>query len=162
MARTITRTAAVATDRTHGNRRMCLLAGVLLMVLGIAALVSHSLLLGIPGLGALGAGMLIVAVAVWRSVPRIVGAVLAVALVVLAAAPWLPWLNDHLLSWLERSAVPFLFREKWAWPIVFLLLLLPAVTSVIRLAVLRKPRQRSGRGVGSGSRRRLTRTAPSR
>ncbi len=77
IARTITRTAWVATDRTHGNRRLTLLAGVLLMVLGVAALVSHSLLLGLPGLAALGAGMLVVAVATWRSVPRIVGAVLA-------------------------------------------------------------------------------------
>jgi patatin-related protein len=161
IARTITRTAAVATDRTHGNRRLCLLAGVLLMVLGVAALVSHSLLLGIPGLAALGAGMLIIAVAVWRSVPRIVGAVLALAVVVLAAAPWLPWLNDHLLSWLERTAVPFLFREKWAWPVVFLLLLLPAVTSVIRLAVLRTPPRRAGRGGASGNPPRPTRIAPS-
>ena len=139
IARTITRTAWVATDRTHGNRRLTLLAGVLLMVLGVAALVSHSLLLGLPGLAALGAGMLVVAVATWRSVPRIVGAVLALGLVVLAAAPWLPWLDDHLRSWLQRTAIPFLFRDKWAWPIVFLLLLLPAVTTVIAIALHRKP-----------------------
>ena len=138
IARTITRTAWVATDRTHGNRRLSLLAGVLLMVLGIAALVSHSLLLGVPGLAALGAGVLVVAIATWRSVPRIVGAVLALALVVLAAAPWLPWLDDHLRSWLQHTAIPFLFRDKWAWPFVFLLLLLPAVTSIIRVALPRK------------------------
>jgi patatin-related protein len=143
IARTITRTAWVATDRTHGNRRMSLLAGVLLIILGIAALVSHSLLLGIPGLAALGAGMLVVAIATWRSVPRVVGAILALALVVLAAAPWLPWLNDHLRTWLQVTVIPFLFRDKWAWPIVFLLLLLPAVTSIIRLATHRPgPKER--------------------
>jgi patatin-related protein len=150
IARTITRTAWVATDRTHGNRRLSLLAGVLLMVLGIAALVSHSLLLGIPGLAALGAGMLVVAIATWRSVPRVVGAVLALGLVVLAAAPWLPWLDDHLRSWLQRTAIPFLFRDKWAWPIVFLLLLLPAVTSIIRVAIHRKP-SKAPRTVASGA-----------
>ncbi len=139
IARTITRTAWVATDRTHGSRRLSLLVGVLLIVLGIAALVSHSLLLGLPGLAALGAGMLVVAVATWRSIPRIVGAVLALGLVVLAAAPWLPWLDDHLRSWLQRTAIPFLFRDKWAWPIVFLLLLLPAVTSIIQIALHRRP-----------------------
>lgn len=151
IARTITRTAWVATDRTHGNRRLSLLAGAVLMILGIAALVSHSLLLGIPGLAALGAGMLVVAIATWRSVPRSAGAVLALGLVVIAAAPWLPWLNDHLRSWLQRTAIPFLFRDKWAWPIVFLLLLLPAVTSVIRLALHRNP-PKAPRPVAGGAR----------
>jgi hypothetical protein len=61
-------------------------------------------------------------------------------------------LDDHFRSWLQRTAVPFLFRDKWAWPIVFLLLLLPAVTSIIRIAIHRKPPQAmERRKVASGA-----------
>jgi H+/Cl- antiporter ClcA len=68
--------------------------------------------------------------------------VVALGVVLVAAAPWLPFLSDHLYTWLDRSLVPWLHRERWAWPVIVLLVLIPPATTIF--GWLR------GRAAGSG------------
>jgi patatin-related protein len=137
-ARSITRTAYVATDKTHGQRRRVLLVGAIMLGVGLLAMLTNTVLLGLPGLVLFGAGAVMVAAAVWRSLPRIVATALAVFIVLIAAAPWLPWLGSRLFSWIEETFLPWLEHEKWAWTVLFLLVLLPPLAM---LSTLARPRR---------------------
>lgn len=127
-ARSITLTAYVATDRTSGSRRAVLLTGLVLMIIGVLAMATNTVWLGLPGLVLFGAGVLMAAFVVWRSVPRITLTVLTFAILLLAAAPWLPWLRTTVFGWLTATAVPYMRDNKWPWTAFFLLVLLPPLT----------------------------------
>ncbi|MDX6230951.1 MAG: hypothetical protein QOI76_4341, partial [Frankiales bacterium] len=129
-ARSITQTAYLATDRTRGNQRVMSFAGAGLLVCGVLAMLTHTVWLGLPGLVMFGAGTLLLALCIGRTLASVLQVVLALGVVLVAAAPWLPFLNDHLYSWLDRSLVPWLDKEKWAWPVLILLILLPPATTV--------------------------------
>ena len=129
-ARSITQTAYLATDRTRGNQRVMTFAGAGLLVCGVLAMLTHTVWLGLPGLVMFGAGALLLALCIGRTLAAVLQVVVALAVVLLAAAPWLPFLSDHLYSWLDRTFVPWLHRERWVWPVIVLLLLLPPATTV--------------------------------
>ncbi len=131
LARSITRIAYLVTDRVHGNRRLTALAGALLMACGALALQFDSVVVGLSGAAMLGAGGLLLALSIGDSLAGKLKYVLALALLVLLAVPWLPFLGDHLYSWLTKSLVPWLHREKWAWPVLVLLILVPPATTVL-------------------------------
>ncbi|GIH20264.1 patatin-like protein [Rugosimonospora africana] len=132
-ARSITRTAYVATDRMHGSRSGVLTAALGMMAFGVLAMLTHNVVLGLSGLGLVGAGAVMLAVALWRATPTILASLVAVALVLIAAAPWLPWADERLFGWLQRSAVPWMREQRWAWSVLFLLVLLPPLEALVRL-----------------------------
>jgi hypothetical protein len=82
-------------------------------------------------------------IALWRATPTILASVVAIVLVLVAAAPWLPWLDVRLFGWLEKSAVPWMREQRWAWSVLFLLVLLPPLEALIRLLGLAFKRFRS-------------------
>jgi patatin-related protein len=142
-ARTISLTAYMAIDRTNGVRRNVILAGVALMVAGVLAMLTHTVWLGLPGLVLFGAGTLMTLIATWQAIPQVLAGVTAVVIALIAAAPWLPWLDTRLFSWINHTFVPFLQQNKWAWTVFFLFVLIPPVTAV---AGLWRRRQRAPRG----------------
>jgi hypothetical protein len=138
-ARSVTLTAYVAINRSKGRRRAVLLLGLALMALGVLGMLTGAVWLGLPGLVLFGAGVAMLAFAVWGNLPRIALTVLTAAVALLAAAPWLPWLRTRLFDWLAGTTVPFMRDNKWPWPVFFLLVLLPPVTT---LAAALRPRRR--------------------
>ena len=130
-ARSITQTAYVATDQTHGKRQWMTLAGVAGLVVGVLAMLEDSVWFGLPGLVLFGTGALLLAFCVGNGLPRVVTAALAFAVVLLAAAPWLPYIDSRFYSWLLKTLVPWLHRERWVWPAFVLVLLLPPAMSVV-------------------------------
>lgn len=132
-ARSITRTAYVATDRVHGSRSGVLTAAGAMMAFGILAMITHNVVLGLSGLALFGAGAVMLAIALWRATPTILASLVAAVLVLVAAAPWLPWVDERLFGWLQRSAVPWMREQRWAWSVLFLLVLLPPLEALIRL-----------------------------
>jgi patatin-related protein len=145
IARSITRTAYVATDRMHGSRAGVLAAALGMMAFGILAMITHNVVLGLSGLALVGAGAVMFSIALWRATPTILASVVAIVLVLVAAAPWLPWLDVRLFGWLEKSAVPWMREQRWAWSVLFLLVLLPPLEALIRLLGLAFARFRSMR-----------------
>lgn len=129
--RTLSRIAYIGVDRTHGKRRSTALVGVALMAVGLLAMINHSLWLGLPGLVLFGAGAMMVSVTVLRRLAAVLSALAAIALLLIAAAPWLPWLNDRLFSWLTRTVLPWMQQQKWPWTVLFLFVLIPAGSSVL-------------------------------
>jgi patatin-related protein len=132
-ARSITRTAYVATDRVHGSRSGVLTAAGAMMAFGVLAMITHNVVLGLSGLALFGAGAVMLAIALWRATPTILASLVAAVLVLVAAAPWLPWADERLFGWLQRSAVPWMREQRWAWSVLFLLVLLPPLEALIRL-----------------------------
>ncbi|BEP15773.1 patatin-like protein [Acidothermaceae bacterium B102] len=130
-ARSITQTAYVATDQTHGKRQWMALAGVAGLVVGVLAMLQDSVWFGLPGLVLFGTGALLLAFCVGKGLPRVLTAALTFAVVLLAAAPWLPYIDSRLYSWMLKTLVPWLHRERWVWPAFVLLLLLPPAMSVV-------------------------------
>ncbi|MDX6245240.1 MAG: hypothetical protein QOE76_2963 [Frankiales bacterium] len=149
-ARSITHTAYLATDRTGGKRRTMTFAGAGLLTCGVLAMLSHTVWLGLPGLVMFGAGALLLALCVGRTMVSVLQVVVALGVVLVAAAPWLPFLSDHLYTWLDRSLVPWLHRERWAWPVIVLLVLIPPATTIF--GWLRGRASGSGHPIPSGAR----------
>jgi hypothetical protein len=81
-----------------------------------------------------------------RTMAAVLQVVLALGVVLLAAAPWLPFLSGHLYSWLDRTLVPWLHKERWAWPVIVLLVLLPPASTIFDW-LRRRP---AGATVGTG------------
>ena len=140
--RAISLTAYTAIDQTNGSRRKVALVGLGLMVAGVLAMLTHTIWLGLPGLVIFGAGAVMALIATWRSVPWVLAGVTAVAVALIAAAPWLPWLDSRLFSWITGTFVPFLKNNKWAWTVFFLFVLIPPVMALAGL-VRRRPKQPS-------------------
>jgi patatin-related protein len=133
-ARSVTRIAYIATDKMHGFRARVLLVGIALAAFGTLAMATQNLVLGVSGLALIGAGTVMLSVALWRAVPTILAAIVTVVMLLIAAAPWLPWLDDWLFSWLQRSGMPWLREQRWPWTVLFLLVILPPLQALIRLA----------------------------
>jgi hypothetical protein len=130
-ARSITQIAYTATDKLHGNRRAMAFLGAALLAIGVLAMLTKMVLLGLPGIILFGAGTVMVAACIGRTASSALQVVLALTVVLLAAAPWLPWLDKHFFSWLRVTAIPWVQEEKWPWPMLLLLVVLPAITSLV-------------------------------
>jgi hypothetical protein len=129
-ARSITQTAYIATDKSHGKRRTMAFLGVALLVIGVLAMLTKSLWLGLSGIILFGAGAVMLAACIGRTAASIMQVIIALTVALLAAAPWLPWLDDHIFFWLRTTAIPWVQKEKWPWPVLLLLLLLPPATTL--------------------------------
>ena len=147
-ARTMTRTAYTVANQTRGGRRAMTLVGLALLVGGALALLTNVTVFGLAGLVIFGAGAIVLGFGVG---PRTIDALrilLALALLLLLLAPWLPWLWHRVYPWLSGTAVPALDTYHWIWPVVLLLVFLPPASAVGDM--LRRRRSRPG---GGGSRR---------
>jgi hypothetical protein len=140
-ARTITRTAYFAAKSTDGHRGKLTLAGLALLAVSALALLTDISVLGVAGIIGFGSGALLLAVSVGRKTVGVVQVLLALAVLLIAATPWLPWLHHHVFSWLTDTGVPMIDKYKWAWPVLLFVLLLPPVTALTDLARRRRHAQ---------------------
>jgi hypothetical protein len=138
-ARTVTRTAYIVADKSHGTRRTMTLVGLGLLVAGVLAMLTDITLLGWTGLGAFAAGAVVLAFCVGgRKTAGVLSILLVLALLLVAAAPWLPWPGTRIFGWLSGTAIPAIADHGWLWPVLLFLILLPPVTTLIDLARGRK------------------------
>jgi patatin-related protein len=130
-ARTATATAYLATRETHGDGKRLVWFGLLALGIGIA-----SMFVAVPFVGAAGVlmvlvGAILLGVGLWRRAIPVAGLIGALGIILIAAAPWLPFLHDRLFSWLERTALPFIEQHAWTWTALFLFVLIPPVWMLV-------------------------------
>jgi patatin-related protein len=133
-ARAVTQTAYVVTDKTDGQRGRMVLVGLGLLVVGVLAMLTNVVLLGLTGLVLFGAGAVLLALRLGPKTVGVVRLLLALAVLLLAAAPWLPWLDERVFPWLKNTAVPAIDDYPWVWPVLLFLLILPSLTWLSDLA----------------------------
>jgi hypothetical protein len=141
------------------------LAGVGLIVVGVLALLTDVTLLGLTGFVAFGAGAVVLTFALGRISIDALRILLAVVLIGIAAAPWLPWIRARIFPWLQDTAVPWLGdqaipwieKNPWVWPVVLFLVILPPFTAladlVRRLSRRRHPAARTPSAICRARRR---------
>ncbi len=130
-ARTATTTAYLATRETHGDGKRLVWFGLLALGIGVASMFVSVPLVGAFGLVVLLVGAILLGVGLWRRAIPVAGLVVALVIILLAAAPWLPFLHDRLFSWLERTALPFIEHHAWIWTALFLFVLIPPVWMLV-------------------------------
>lgn len=134
-ARSVTRTAYLATKAAGGVRSTMIWLSGLLIAIGIAGMVTNNVVLGVTGLVATLAGMLLLAICLGPTVVKVAQTVLALGVVLLAALPWLPRIGAPFFGWLSaRASWSEVTSERWLWVALLLLVLLPPVTTVVDLA----------------------------
>jgi patatin-related protein len=124
-ARAVTQTAYVITDQTDGKRRWMVLAGLGLLVLGVFAMLTNVILLGLTGLVMFGAGAVLLAFCLGPKTVGVAKLLLVLAVLLLAAAPWL---STRFFPWLSNTVVPAMGDHPWVWPVLLFLVLLPPLT----------------------------------
>jgi patatin-related protein len=124
-ARTATTSAYVATRETNGDGKRLVWLGLLALGIGIASMFVSVPLVGAAGLVVLLAGAILLGVGLWRGSIRAAALVAALAVILIATAPWLPFVRERLFSWLQQTALSLMERHPWIWTALFLLVLLP-------------------------------------
>ena len=124
-ARTVTTAAYLVTKGTGGGAKALIWLGLLALGVGIASMFVTIPIVGAAGLAVLFTGAILLGVGLWRRSLYVAGLVIALAIVLIAAAPWLPYLHHYLFSWLARTALPFMDHHPWVWTALFLLVLMP-------------------------------------
>ena len=127
MARTVTTAAYLVTKDTAGGAKALIWLGLLALGVGVASMFVSIPIVGTLGLAVLLTGAILLGIGLWRRSLYVAGFVVAIAVALIAAAPWLPYLHRHLFSWLEKTAVPYMDQHAWIWTALFLLVLLPPV-----------------------------------
>lgn len=141
-ARSVTRTAYLATRAAGGVRSTMVWLSGLLIAVGIAGMVTNNVVLGIGGLVATLTGMLLLAICLGPTVVKVAQTLLALAVLLLAALPWLPRIGEPFFSWLSaRASWSGVSSARWLWVALLLLVLLPPVTTVVDL--LRRRRRQA-------------------
>jgi hypothetical protein len=92
-------------------------------------------------------GAILLGIGLWRRSLYAAGFVVAIAIALIAAAPWLPYLHRHLFSWLEKTAVPYMDHHAWIWTALFLLVLLPPAWMIAGEFTRRRLRQQAAEQV---------------
>jgi hypothetical protein len=128
-ARTVTRTAHAVANRTRGRHRTMTLVGLGLLAGGVLGLLTDITAFGLTGLIAFASGAVVLAFAIGPRTKDALRIVLALALVLLAAAPWLPWLQDRIFRWLA-DAVSWIGENPWMWPVLLFLVFLPPASAI--------------------------------
>ena len=123
--RTVTTAAYLVTKGTGGGAKALIWLGLLALGVGIASMFVSIPIVGTVGVAVLLTGAILLGIGLWRRSLYVAGLVIAVAIGLIAAAPWLPYLHQHLFSWLSNTAIPFMDRHAWVWTVLFLLVLMP-------------------------------------
>jgi patatin-related protein len=129
-ARTVTRTAYTVANQTGGKRRNMTLVGLAFLVGGTLAMLADIPLLGMTGLAAFAVGAVVIGFGVGTKLIDGLRIALALALVLVASAPLFPWLWENILLWLRGTGIRFLRDYPWTWPVLVLLVLLPALSAI--------------------------------
>ena len=124
-ARTVTTAAYLVTKGTGGGAKALIWLGLLALGVGIASMFVSIPIVGTVGLAVLFTGAILLGIGLWRRSLYVAGLAIALAIVLIAAAPWLPYLHRYLFSWLARTALPFMDHHPWVWTALFLLVLMP-------------------------------------
>jgi hypothetical protein len=133
-ARVVTRTAYAATNATDGARPTLVWTSLLLIILGVASMLTSSPLFGVVGLVATLSGALLLAICVTRPAMHILRVFLALGVVLLAALPWLPTPGERFFTWLSgRATWTSVTSVPWLWVVLLLLVLLPPATTLVDL-----------------------------
>jgi patatin-related protein len=144
MAHTVTSLAYRVTNVGPAARRP-LLAGLVLIALGVIASTSTINVLCAAGLVAVLAGLLLVAVCAARRIALALATITVAAGAALAAAPCIPILRDQLFPWLENALVPSLARHPEQWAILVLFVLLPPIWTGIVIVEQMVQRRRTAK-----------------
>ena len=147
MARTVTTAAYLVTKDTAGGAKALIWLGLLALGVGIASMFVSIPIVGTVGLAVLLTGAILLGIGLWRRSLYAAGFVVAIAIALIAAAPWLPYLHRHLFSWLEKTAVPYMDHHAWIWTALFLLVLLPPVWMIAGEFTRRRLRQQAAEQV---------------
>ena len=147
MARTVTTAAYLVTKDTAGGAKALIWLGLLALGVGIASMFVSIPIVGTVGLAVLLTGAILLGIGLWRRSLYAAGLVVAIAIALIAAAPWLPYLHRHLFSWLEKTAVPYMDHHAWIWTALFLLVLLPPVWMIAGEFTRRRQRQQAAEQV---------------
>ena len=142
-ARTVTTAAYLVTKGTGGGAKTLIWLGLLALGVGIASMFVSIPIVGTVGLAVLFTGAILLGIGLWRRSLYVAGLVIAVAIGLIAAAPWLPYLHQHLFSWLSNTAVPFMDRHAWVWTAVFLLVLMPPLWMIAGEFTRRRQRRKA-------------------
>ncbi len=142
-ARAVTQTAYAAMTVTGGVRRSMTLAAVGLLLFGVLGMLTDTVLFGVAGVVSLGAGAILLAVCLGPTTVGVLRLLLALALLVVGATPWLPWLRERLYSVLSPATSGWLDEHRWLWPVVLFLVLLPPLLAVVDLVASARRRARS-------------------
>ena len=142
MARTVTTAAYLVTKESAGGAKALIWLGLLALGVGIASMFVSIPIVGTIGLAVLLTGAILLGIGLWRRSLYAAGLVVAIAIAVIAAAPWLPYLHRHLFSWLEKTAVPYMDHHAWIWTALFLLVLLPPVWMIAGEFTRRRQRRK--------------------
>jgi hypothetical protein len=110
--------------------RFPILFGLGVVAAGGLASTSTLSVVSTVGLGAVLAGMVLVAAGAARRIGLVLATVALVAGVVLAAGGVIPAVRERLFPWLSDGAVPFLAKHPVFWAIMVVFLLLPPVFTV--------------------------------
>jgi hypothetical protein len=140
-ARTVTTAAYLVTKGTGGGAKALILLGLAALGIGIFSMFVSVPIVGTIGLAVLLVGAILLGVGLWRRSIYVAGLVIALAIVVIAAAPWLPYLHRHLFSWLTDTGIPFMDHHAWVWTALFLLVLLPPLWMLAGEFTRRRQRQ---------------------
>ena len=147
MARTVTTAAYLVTKDTAGGAKALIWLGLLALGVGIASMFVSIPIVGTAGLAVLLTGAILLGIGLWRRSLYAAGFVVAIAIALIAAAPWLPYLHRHLFSWLEKTAVPYMDHHAWIWTALFLLVLLPPAWMIAGEFTRRRLRQQAAEQV---------------
>ncbi len=147
MARTVTTAAYLVTKDTAGGAKALIWLGLLALGVGIASMFVSIPIVGTVGLAVLLTGAILLGIGLWRRSLYAAGFVVAIAIALIAAAPWLPYLHRHLFSWLEKTAVPYMDHHAWIWTALFLLVLLPPAWMIAGEFTRRRLRQQAAEQV---------------
>lgn len=94
------------------------------------------------GLVAVLAGLLLIAAGAARRISAVAAVVALAAGGALIVAGFIPFIRDHLFSWLEKTAMPTLAKHPALWAILVAFLLLPPVWTIAEM-IRRRPSMRS-------------------
>ena len=128
-ARAVTQTAHVATNKTDGKRRWMTVVGLGLLAFGVLAMLTDVSVLGLTGIVAFAGGAVLLAFCLGPKTVGVLRLLLALGLLLIAAAPWFPWLDGRIFPWLSETAVPWIDNHHWVWPVLLFFVLLPPLTA---------------------------------
>jgi hypothetical protein len=150
--RTVTRLAYELTRRvTHGRPDTTTIIALVLLVGGVGLATSSISVIGVIGVIAALVGFALLFLVAWRRLTQVIAGVVVALLIAAAGAGFVPVFKRHVFPWLADSVVPYLADHPVAWAAVFVLLLVPPVTTLAGLATrTRRPASATGRSAGSG------------
>jgi hypothetical protein len=124
-ARTVTLSGYRAVNMTRGVPRWLILSGLAACVVGVFMAVQHVTWLGIAGTLLILAGAYLLVLGAWGLRRRVLGALIAITIVVAVASSSFYWTRRRLFGneepaetgWVDQTVIPWL-RDSWWAPLI--------------------------------------------